>query len=250
MSKTLLPLADVLGHEASDKRIDILRRIGQVGSISEAARGAGVSYKAAWQALETLTNLAGTPLVDKAVGGSGGGGAVLTASGQQVLRAAQAMAEARRQVLDQLATASNAPGRAVLALRTSMRNQFPCTVGAVEKRGGQARIALQLLNGPILHARITSVSAQLLGLKAGLEVLVMCKATAIQVLSEVASVTASNAVMGTVRRTSRNSDSEVTVQLANGIQLVGFAAPGFAPKSSQAAFAVFDESSLVIGALN
>lgn len=250
MSKTLLPLADVLGHEASDKRIDILRRIGQVGSISEAARGAGVSYKAAWQALETLTNLAGTPLVDKAVGGTGGGGAVLTAAGQQVLQAAQAMAEARRQVLDQLASASNAPGRAVLALRTSMRNQFPCTVGAVEKRGGQARIALQLPNGPTLHARITSVSAQLLGLKAGLEVLAMCKATAIQVLSEVTSGTAGNAVMGTVRRTSRSADSEVTLQLANGIQLVGFVAAGFIPKSGQAAFAVFDESSLVIGALS
>jgi molybdate transport system regulatory protein len=250
MSKTLLPLADVLGHEASDKRIDILRRIGQVGSISEAARGAGVSYKAAWQALETLTNLAGIPLVDKAVGGTGGGGAVLTAAGQQVLQAAQAMAEARRQVLDQLATASNAPGRAVLALRTSMRNQFPCTVGAVEKRGGQARIALHLPNGPTLHARITSVSAQLLGLKAGLEVLAMCKATAIQVLSEVTSGTAGNAVMGTIRRTSRSADSEVTVQLANDIQLVGFVAPGFIPKSGQAAFAVFDESSLVIGALS
>lgn len=250
MSKTLLPLADVLGHEASDKRIDILRRIGQVGSISEAARGAGVSYKAAWQALETLTNLAGIPLVDKAVGGTGGGGAVLTAAGQQVLQAAQAMAEARRQVLDQLATASNAPGCAVLALRTSMRNQFPCTVGAVEKHGGQARIALHLPNGPTLHARITSVSAQLLGLKAGLEVLAMCKATAIQVLSEVTSGTAGNAVMGTIRRTSRSADSEVTVQLANGIQLVGFVAPGFIPKSGQAAFAVFDESSLVIGALS
>ena len=75
MNRHPLPLADVLGYEASDKRIDILRRIGQAGSISEAARGAGVSYKAAWQAVATLTNLAGVPLVDKAVGGAGGGGA-------------------------------------------------------------------------------------------------------------------------------------------------------------------------------
>ena len=51
MSNFSLSLADVLGHEVTDKRIDILRRIGEVGSISEAARGAGVSYKAAWQAL-------------------------------------------------------------------------------------------------------------------------------------------------------------------------------------------------------
>lgn len=56
-----------------DKRFDILRRIGETGSISEAARTAGVSYKAAWQAIETLSNLAGSPLVEKVVGGSKGG---------------------------------------------------------------------------------------------------------------------------------------------------------------------------------
>ena len=47
----------------ADKRIDILRQIGQGGSISQAARAVGVSYKAAWQAIDTLTNLAGVPLV-------------------------------------------------------------------------------------------------------------------------------------------------------------------------------------------
>ena len=46
MSNSSLPLADVLGHEATDKRIDILRRIGEVGSISEAARGAGWPLRA------------------------------------------------------------------------------------------------------------------------------------------------------------------------------------------------------------
>jgi molybdate transport system regulatory protein len=75
MKQSALQYAQAFGHETTDKRLDILRRIGEVGSISEAARGANVSYKAAWQALETLSNLAGAPLVEKAVGGSGGGGA-------------------------------------------------------------------------------------------------------------------------------------------------------------------------------
>ncbi len=44
MIRTTPALADALGHATTDKRIDILRRIGTVGSISEAARGAGVSY--------------------------------------------------------------------------------------------------------------------------------------------------------------------------------------------------------------
>ncbi|MEO7106951.1 MAG: LysR family transcriptional regulator, partial [Rhodoferax sp.] len=76
-----LQLAEALGQPSADKRIDILRRIGQVGSISEAARGAGVSYKAAWQAVDTLGNLAGVALLERLVGGSGGGGARLTPAG-------------------------------------------------------------------------------------------------------------------------------------------------------------------------
>ena len=87
---------DALGHGMSDKRIDILRGIGRSGSISQAAREAGVSYKAAWQAVATLTNLAGVPLVERAVGGAGGGGATLTAHGRQLLELADALARADR----------------------------------------------------------------------------------------------------------------------------------------------------------
>lgn len=248
MSKKSLPLADVLGFEASDKRIDILRRIGQAGSISEAARGAGVSYKAAWQALETLANLAGTPLVEKAVGGSGGGGAVLTAAGQRVLLAAQEMARARTQVLEQLEQ-GDSTGRAALALRTSMRNQFPCTVGSVKPHQGQVRVQLLLADGSALHSRITRESVQLLGLRTGLPVLALCKATAVQVARRIAPSPTRNVVSGTVTRASRAAGGgEVGLRLASGVQLVGFAAAGHGLKAGQPAMAAVDEAGLVIAA--
>src|SRR6188508_26510 len=105
MKSPSLQLHSALGHEAADKRIDILRRIGDAGSISEAARAAGVSYKAAWQAIDTLGNLAGTALVASAVGGAGGGGPSLTPAGRQLLQAADEMARARSQVLARLSGA-------------------------------------------------------------------------------------------------------------------------------------------------
>lgn len=71
-------LTEALGHAVSDKRLEVLRRVGETGSISQAARDAGISYKAAWQAIDTLTNLSEAPLVDRTVGGSGGGGARIT----------------------------------------------------------------------------------------------------------------------------------------------------------------------------
>lgn len=195
-----LSLSGALGHALADKRIDILRQIGEGGSISQAARAVGVSYKAAWQAVDTLTNLAGTPLVKRAVGGAGGGGAVLTEAGQQLLAAAQAMAQARGAVLSRWQTAAGT-GSAVarLAVRTSMRNQWPCVVQRLHVHGpivvvhlGLAAAAGSVGQGPglltpgedeasFLASRITRESAELLGLQPGLMVQALCKATAVRV---------------------------------------------------------------------
>lgn len=244
-----LPLADVLGHGASDKRIDILRRIGEAGSISEAARASGVSYKAAWQALETLANLAGVPLLEKAVGGSGGGGARLTEAGQQVLQAADALQQARARTLADLAARPGADvQRAALALRTSMRNQFPCVVTSVRPAQGMVRVRLSLAEGLVLHSRITRESAQLLGLQAGLPVLALCKATAVVVAAAVAPGElrpGSNQVSGTVIRAPRGA-GEVGLQLPTGLRLVGFAAAGHGLRSGQPAQAWLDESAVVL----
>jgi molybdate transport system regulatory protein len=248
-----LPLNEVLGFQAGDKRIDILRRVGQAGSISEAAREAGVSYKAAWQALETLANLAGTPLVEKAVGGSGGGGATITRAGRRVLEAADEMARARRRILESFEH-GDASGRAALALRTSMRNQFPCTVGTikpVKERGGQVRVQLLLLDGSALYARVTRESVQLLGLEAGLDVLALCKATAVRVAEHIDAAAAGNVLSGDIVRASRSaSGGEVTLRLASGVQLVGFATANGACKAGRQAMACVDEASVVIGVLS
>ena len=254
-------LAEVLGHESTDKRIDILRRIGEGGSISEAARRAGVSYKAAWQAIETLGNLAGTPLVDKAVGGSGGGGALLTAAGRRVLEAAALLDRARHGVLSLLEPgpggARASPGLAAMALRTSMRNQFPGTVTSIKSTGGLVRVGLGLPGGAVLHARITRDSAQLLQLARGVPVLVLCKATAVQVATDIEPAEGRNVVAGTVTRVTRVTRAaqasrtarggEATLQLEGGVSLVGFAAPAAARlKIGQAAMASVEESGVVV----
>ena len=103
-----------LGHEVTDKRLDILRRLGTAGSISEAARGAGVSYKAAWQAIETLSNLAGEALVEKVVGGTGGGGARLTRAGERLLLASDRLHAARKSEMGHSPTAHSASAAARL----------------------------------------------------------------------------------------------------------------------------------------
>ena len=245
-------IAQALSLESVDKRIDILRRIAQVGSISEAARGAGVSYKAAWQAVETLSNLAGAPLLEKAVGGSGGGGAVLTPAGQQVLDGAQMLAQARSRALAELqrhsASGGARPGLAALGLRTSMRNLLPCSVRSRRSVAGAVRIRLDLGGDDVLVARITRESEQLLGLAPGVAVVALCKATAVQIAPAFPVQDGVNVLHGVVTRLNRTgSGGEVSMQLASGQQLVGFSSDRRDLKPGQPCMARIDAAGVVIG---
>ena len=252
MPKRPLFSSEALGHDVVDKRMDILRRIGEVGSISEAARGAGVSYKAAWQAVYTLSNLAGTPLLDRTVGGSGGGGAVLTLAGQQLLGVAASLHAMRQQVIEQHAASAGPVALRVagLSLQTSMRNQLPCTLVAIKKQGRAVRALLQLADGSSLASRITKESAELLGLVPGITLLALAKATAVQVVAEDATPAAAhNALRGQVARIARaSSGDEVVLTLGGGLQLVGFSAPELRLQRGAGAMALFDESAVVLAA--
>ena len=253
---------DALGHGASDKRIDILRGIALSGSISQAGRECGVSYKAAWQAIDTLTNLAGVPLVTRAVGGAGGGGAVLTAEGVHLLELAEALDAARREVHARWsadgAGASMVADTAMsrMSVRTSMRNQLPAVVDALVVSGRTVRVQMRLGADAAITARITAritqESAELLGLREGLPVIVLCKATAVRidrvdavVPSEISS--GGNRLTGSVTRVLRNeSGDEISVALEGGLQLFGFAPGGVGLRVRSRAAATVDESAVVV----
>jgi molybdate transport system regulatory protein len=258
---------DALGHGPSDKRIDILRGIGRTGSISQAARDAGVSYKAAWQAIDTLSNLAGVPLLERAVGGAGGGGAKLTKQGAELLSLADEMEAARRLVHSRFAFGAAAraadfplqedvhqrgasPAFGWLALRTSMRNQLPARIEQLEGNGPVVRVWLGLGEQNRIAARITKESAQLLGLAPGMQVIALCKATAVQVDRATAQVVKdeeANRLEGRVSRVSRGaSGDEITIALAQGLQLVGFAPPASGLRMRQRVAARVEESSVVV----
>ncbi|MBK6628235.1 MAG: LysR family transcriptional regulator [Flavobacteriales bacterium] len=67
-------------------RVELLERIGETGSISEAARQLRISYKKAWEMVEAMNALAPRPLVERSTGGRGGGGTSLTAQGRRAVQ--------------------------------------------------------------------------------------------------------------------------------------------------------------------
>ena len=66
-------------------KVDILESIDQVGSISEAARQSNISYRRAWDMVDTMNQCFSEPLVESVTGGKGGGGATLTSLGKRVV---------------------------------------------------------------------------------------------------------------------------------------------------------------------
>lgn len=71
-----------LGHG----RIKLLEKIREYGSIALAAKSMEMSYKHAWDLVDSINNQAGESLVEKAKGGKGGGGARLTEAGENAIK--------------------------------------------------------------------------------------------------------------------------------------------------------------------
>jgi molybdate transport system regulatory protein len=63
----------------------LLESVRDTGSISAAARAMGMDYKRAWTLIDSLNRAFDTPVVERATGGAGGGGARLTPFGTDVL---------------------------------------------------------------------------------------------------------------------------------------------------------------------
>lgn len=66
-------------------KAELLERIDRCGSIAAAGREMSMSYKRAWELIGRLNAMFSTPLVESTRGGHGGGGAVLTVRGREVL---------------------------------------------------------------------------------------------------------------------------------------------------------------------
>ena len=251
-------LSQALSDPAVDKRIEVLRCVALGCSISQAARETGISYKAAWQAIDTLSNLSGRTLVDRTVGGAGGGGAQITEHGEQLLRMADALAQARAQVIQRLSGAASLTH--ALGLRTSMRNQLPCVVDDLDASPDDdpaVGVRLRTAGGSVLTSSVTRESADLLGLAPGLSVLVMCKAMAVTIRRTAArqrngdGASRSGGWCGLPGEVDRIAPGaardEVVLSLPGGGQWVGFADHPSQLVAGDAAWALMAPAALVIG---
>ncbi len=68
-------------------RVHLLKAIKDTGSLSKAAKSLNISYKKAWQLLDSVNKSAKKPVTINSIGGKGGGGAELTDYGKLLIKA-------------------------------------------------------------------------------------------------------------------------------------------------------------------
>jgi molybdate transport system regulatory protein len=119
-------------------KIGLLEAIRAAGSLSQAARNIGMSYRRAWLLLESLQNSFSRPVTVASTGGRGGGGVQLTAFGEELIDSYRALesdvaAAARRRL--RAITPQVAAGPTSAAVATSS------PAGRAAKRGASTRKA-------------------------------------------------------------------------------------------------------------
>jgi molybdate transport system regulatory protein len=93
------------GRALGPGKIRLLEAIANTGSISQAGRKLGMSYRRAWLLVDDMNNCFRDPVIEAQPGGAHGGGATLTAFGQKLVdryRAVEAdtQATARKHLRD------------------------------------------------------------------------------------------------------------------------------------------------------
>ncbi|MBS7422161.1 TOBE domain-containing protein [Pseudomonas syringae] len=210
------------------QRIALLQHIAEQGSITRAAKSAGLSYKAAWDAIDELNNLAQKPLVERSVGGRGGGGAKLSVEGQRVLRLYQRVQALQAQVLEAAEDSSDLDLLNRLTLRTSARNQLLGRIVSITRQGHNDQVRLQLADEVFIEAQVTHDSTLRLELENGTEVVALIKAGWLELHADNdEETTGNNCLIGRIDSVTDAEDgpSEVRITLPGGQTLCALATP-------------------------
>jgi molybdate transport system regulatory protein len=81
--------------------VELLQLIEETGSINQAAKRMGMSYKKAWEIVSRLNEKVGTPMVITATGGEKGGGSTISEEAKQMIEWFVALRERFKKFIEQ-----------------------------------------------------------------------------------------------------------------------------------------------------
>lgn len=242
------------GHD----RVGLLRAVAEQGSITRAAKTHGISYKAAWDAIDAMNTLAGEPLVERSAGGRGGGSTRLTARGRRLVERFEQIDVAHQRflkLLDEQSIDLDQPFSLlrVLNMKTSARNQFVGTVTSMRSGAVNDEVEIALPGGQRIVAVVTQESTQSLGLRTKMTAIALVKSSSIVVATnlEGAKVSARNQLAGTISAVTPGAvDAEVVIDLDGGGSIAAIVTEGSVKslglKPGIRAIALFKATSVIL----
>lgn len=245
----------------SANHVALLAKIEECGSITQAAKAVRMSYKAAWDAIDTMNNLASEPLVARLSGGKGGGGTQLTQRGKQLVKNFQIIEQEQKDFLQRLKQQTSDITEDYLLLermnmKTSARNQFYGKVSAIKAGAVNDEVELSLsdLETQKITAIITHESAEMLGLQLGSPVFALIKSSSVILMldDETVKTSARNHLTGTISRIQPGAvNTEVVLDLAEGLSIAAIITNESCQSLGLAvggkAAAIFKASSVILG---
>ncbi len=247
-----------LAGSLDSRMIGLLRAIDEIGSINQAAKQVGLSYKGAWQIIERANNLSPKVLISTATGGSKGGGTCLTTAGRALLALFTRIEQQHQAFLHHLNQSLSADPNMMLLLRplsikTSATNQLFGTITAIRPGAVNAEVFVSLKGGEQIVASVAITTLNTLNLSAGGDVLLLINASEINVVIDPAYLlSASNCLFGTVINVQNDGvDSEVMLQLTGGDSLVTtitqVSAESLGLRQGISVSAVFKSNAVILG---
>jgi len=202
----------------------LLAAIDNSGSINQAAKDVGLTYKGAWEMIERANNLSPKLLVSTVIGGRSGGGTRLTPAGKIILQLFIQIQEEHGYFLERINERLTNDQNIVflfkrLIMKASARNQFFGKVTDVAIGGVNATVVIGLKGGESIVASITKESVESLAIKTGVDVVALVKAPQIIVITDFGGyrISARNQLQGTVSRIQKGAvNSEVVIGVTGG----------------------------------
>jgi len=153
----------------------ILEALDRAGSIAEAAKQLGMSYRYVWNYLKRMERALGQPVVEARRGGRKGGGSALSELGRSLLR------EYRRRERWLKEAVKDGEAWEAVDVKISARNRIKGVVKRVEVDGVAAKVEIEAQGTVRIVSLISREAAEELELREGDEVEAVIKATEVLV---------------------------------------------------------------------
>jgi molybdate transport system regulatory protein len=204
-------------------RIAMLEAVAAHGSITQAAKALGFSYKAVWDGINAINNLMPRPAIVTQTGGRGGGGAELTEDGRYLIAAFRKLEDKLSRISQSIAEEGLDSHSDLLfwsiAMKTSARNAFRCQVTDMRWAPVNVEVTLRVSPENVIVAVITRDSAVELGLTVGRDAIALVKSSFVMLAGgeTLPRVSARNRIWGTVvERIDGGVNSEIVLDIGQG----------------------------------